>query len=173
MTIHHLPATSRRENIGKEIPATPVSNRLPVSVKYYARLKARVDSVFASLRLDSGDCAALTMSIIDRYLSTGKYELGAGSRPESLVVFLSLKDEIDTAMERSRRARERAAKRRDAMKTAGEVDKPMEGTPPMPPSKADATHSRPKTSHEKTRFNLRRKHVGRSRRSSRPYPRRD
>ncbi len=84
---------------------TNMKQTLPVSRKFYSDIISRVNTALSH----SPECAEDTKKIIDAYL--------AGKKPKStdgmaMVAFNMIKDEIDRAVSRSRRARERAAARR-------------------------------------------------------------
>ena len=110
---------------------------LPVSRKFYVRIRARVAGIVGRLQdMLPPECAASVMDAIDTYLSGAEIDrcLSGRDRHESRLIFLSLKDEIDVAVERSRRARERA-RRRVAARAASL------GVTPVAPAACDAVVS--------------------------------
>lgn len=180
-------------NATSTISAGPVAagtsvtvNRLPVSAKYHQRLLDRVARIVENLKLRD-EFRRIVIKLIDRYITTGTYDrdLGAGY-VESLIIFLSLKDEIDSAMARSRRAREIAAARREAknrdmeaatITVTAEAIEPAEPTHPaasaeLPTRSAHGEDRQPRgkaSSSDRTRFNLRKKTATSARRHSHPY----
>ncbi len=84
------------------------NNQLPISAKAYARFITRIETALA----DSPTCITAMRNALDRYLA-GETSV-ADTLPTHLrTAFLFLRHEIDTAIERSRRARERARMRRE------------------------------------------------------------
>lgn len=85
---------------------------LPVSAKYYTRLQLRVRSIIDALSLpDATSVEASVMAYIHHYFEKGTPE-ATDHTSLPYVIFLTLRAEIDTAITRSRRARECAARRR-------------------------------------------------------------
>lgn len=81
-------------------------NQLPVSKKFYTCI---TDRVRGSLNLiGRGDAVAETMACIDRYMADGTVP-PTDTDPAVALTFALLRAEIDKAVERSRRARSRAA----------------------------------------------------------------
>lgn len=103
-------------------------NPYPISVKYYSRLVARVREVFVELGLRL-DYANEVMKLINRYLLTGRTDRVKGDRICQLV-FYTLRDEIDSAIERSRRARALAQARREARRGSDDIKDAASVTPP-------------------------------------------
>ena len=92
---------------------------LPVSKKFYVRIRERVLSVLGALGIATDltdDYCADVMRLIDRHLAGDMATVSpeACRHGESRVIFLALRDEIDMAVKRSRRAREAASRRRCA-----------------------------------------------------------
>ena len=88
------------------------NNQLPISAKAYARFITRIETTLA----DSPTCITAMRNALDRYLA-GETSV-ADTLPTHLrTAFLFLRHEIDTAIERSRRARERARMRREMITT--------------------------------------------------------
>lgn len=80
--------------------------QLPVSKKFYTCI---TDRVRGSLNLiGRGDAVAETMACIDRYIADGTVP-PTDTDPAVALTFALLRAEIDKAVERSRRARSRAA----------------------------------------------------------------
>lgn len=94
------------KNSAKTQPAT----RRPISAKAYNRFVDRIHSL-----LGLTDDAAAMVGALDAYLDGTPVErLGLESRPALSLAFAFLRQEVDIAMARSRKARERAALRREA-----------------------------------------------------------
>ncbi|MDE6378621.1 MAG: hypothetical protein K2K72_07745, partial [Duncaniella sp.] len=88
---------------------------LPVSRKYYKSLEAHLVEIVEAIRgYRDDEWIEFVMSMIDAYLRGSEQEFYVSGRAsvECEVICLTLKAEIDRAVERSRRARERAARRR-------------------------------------------------------------
>ena len=100
----------------------PYTSAMPVSAKFYTRIRERVHSVISALSLpDSDSREDGILRLIVTYLTAS-----ANTRPEHeltdllrgytdkicVTIFLTLKAEIDAAIKRSRRARTLAATRR-------------------------------------------------------------
>ena len=104
----------------------PSSSSMHVSAKFYSRLCERVHSIVPALKLhDSDHRENDVLLLINNYLQSSALDPeGENRRPElddllkvcsdtiCVTIFLTLKAEIDTAIDRSRRARARAADRR-------------------------------------------------------------
>lgn len=111
------PKTSRRkadstfDNICLKFAGPRKSSSFPVSKKFYADILERV--IVTSLLLpESEKFARQTMDLIDTYLRTHKIHLP--SQPKEIqLIFAVILPEIDRALTRSERARERAEKRRN------------------------------------------------------------
>lgn len=116
-------------------------NIYPVSEKYYRSLQNRVKAIFNDLGLKTL-FALDTLKIIDRYLLTGveKYD---GMDKVCKVVFITLRDEIDMAVERSRRARARAQERR-LRKQSENKDRSKDNSHPRPAAVSAQTINKPK-----------------------------
>lgn len=98
------------------------NNQLPISAKAYARFITRIETTLA----DSPTCITAMRNALDRYLA-GETSV-ADTLPTHLrTAFLFLRHEIDTAIERSRRARERARMRREMI--ASSVPGPTPSSP--------------------------------------------
>ena len=98
------------------------NNQLPISAKAYARFVTRIETALA----DSPTCITAMRNALDRYLA-GDTSV-ADTLPTHLrTAFLFLRHEIDTAIERSRRARERARMRREMI--ASSVPGPTPSSP--------------------------------------------
>lgn len=101
--------------------------QLPVSKKFYTCI---TDRVRGSLNLiGRGDAVAETMACIDRYMADGTVP-PTDTDPAVALTFALLRAEIDKAVERSRRARSRAA-----VKSSAPVNAPAAGQT----AEADAT----------------------------------
>lgn len=86
--------------------------QLPVSKKFYTCI---TDRVRGSLNLiGRGDAVAETMACIDRYMADGTVP-PTDTDPAVALTFALLRAEIDKAVERSRRARSRAAVKSSAL----------------------------------------------------------
>lgn len=102
---------------------------LPVSKKFYTCI---TDRVRGSLNLiGRGDAVAETMACIDRYMADGTVP-PTDTDPAVALTFALLRAEIDKAVERSRRARSRAAVKSCA---SAQVNAPAAGQT----AEADAT----------------------------------
>lgn len=103
--------------------------QLPVSKKFYTCI---TDRVRGSLNLiGRGDAVAETMACIDRYMADGTVP-PTDTDPAVALTFALLRAEIDKAVERSRRARSRAAVKSCA---SAQVNAPAAGQT----AEADAT----------------------------------
>lgn len=80
----------------------------PVSKNFYSTITDRVRDSLRSVGRE--DAAEATMGCIDRYMADGTLPPG-GSDTATILVFNLLRMEIDKALQRSRRARQRAAER--------------------------------------------------------------
>ncbi|QCD38987.1 hypothetical protein E7745_05185 [Duncaniella sp. C9] len=80
----------------------------PVSKNFYSTITDRVRDSLRSVGRE--DAAEATMGCIDRYMADGTLPPG-GSDAATILVFNLLRMEIDKALQRSRRARQRAAER--------------------------------------------------------------
>lgn len=80
--------------------------QLPVSKKFYTGITGRVSESLSLI--GRGDAVAETMACIDRYMADGTVP-PTGADPAVALTFALLRAEIDKAVERSRRARSRAA----------------------------------------------------------------
>ncbi len=115
-TLSPASKTSRRKadstfnNICLKFAGPRKSSSLPVSKKFYADILERV--IVTSLLLpESEKFTRRTMDLIDTYLRTHKIHLP--SQPKEIqLIFAVILPEIDRALTRSERARERAEKRR-------------------------------------------------------------
>lgn len=87
--------------------------KLPVSKKVYDDIMLRIHSSLVVLE-HRPDEALETMEIIENYLATGITPDLQNHSEIARIVFTLLYPEIDKAIERSRRAREAAARRREA-----------------------------------------------------------
>lgn len=166
------------------------TNPYPVSPKYYSRLCERIDAVIATLGV-AAECRSQALSTLRDYLLTGHLAIDASPALHQIII-LTLKAEIDAAIERSRRARARAALRRrslvavdkaveqasvttpglpDAGLRAVDHAKTPDGSASRPPralSQSPSGHGRPLG---RTRYNLRKKSVAAGRRDVRhPHP---
>lgn len=114
-TLSPASKTSRRkadstfDNICLKFAGPRKSSSLPVSKKFYADILERV--IVTSLLLpESEKFTRQTMDLIDTYLRTHKIHLP--SQPKEIqLIFAVILPEIDRALTRSERARERAEKR--------------------------------------------------------------
>ncbi len=102
-------ADSTFDNICLKFAGPRKSSSLPVSKKFYADILERV--IVTSLLLpESEKFTRQTMDLIDTYLRTHKIHLP--SQPKEIqLIFAVILPEIDRALTRSERARERAEKR--------------------------------------------------------------
>lgn len=80
--------------------------QLPVSKKFYTCITGRVSESLSLI--GRSDAVAETMACIDRYMADGTVP-PIGADPAVALTFALLRAEIDKAVERSRRARSRAA----------------------------------------------------------------
>ncbi len=93
----------------------PYNPEWPVSAKFYARLCERVRSILVSLQCYEAWREKAILHQMVRYISTGKSAAAATNKDTiGRVIFQSLRAEIDSAIERSRRARASAARRKAA-----------------------------------------------------------
>lgn len=91
--------------------------QLPVSRKFYKSLEARVAEIVEAIRgYRDDEWIEFVMSMINDYLLGAEKAFYVSGRAsvECEVICLTLKAEIDKAVERSRRARERGAMRRNS-----------------------------------------------------------
>lgn len=86
------------------------NNQLPVSGKFYNDISLRVNSALSTMPLS----AAEAMRIVDSYMAGETPESGD---PMAMLAFNMVRVEIDRAMKRSQRARERARVRKNGTKT--------------------------------------------------------
>ncbi|MCM1076636.1 MAG: hypothetical protein NC411_04665 [Bacteroides sp.] len=97
----------------------------PVSQKFYMNLCHRIEMILQALNRDSQSIDHL-QSIVDAYLGEGETPSRQTVDEQCLTIFLCLKHDIDLAIERSTRAKARAAERRaqkNAAKNQTEVNK--------------------------------------------------
>lgn len=95
-----------------------------VSKKFYRSIIDRVTDVFSTIEIPSSptvtisaaELAAETIEMIDRYISDGTVMKSSGEM--ALLAFLMVKPEIDKAADRSRRARQSAARRAQLKQTS-------------------------------------------------------
>lgn len=87
---------------------------LPVSRKFYAGLLSRVDEILRAVAPDYlNEFSRQAKRLIDNYLSDNIHSIPDSEiSPEVRIIFLTLKAEIDSARQRSIRARQAAAARR-------------------------------------------------------------
>ena len=94
----------------------PYTSAMPVSAKFYARICERVNSVVSTLMVPNADRRRdKVLRLIHDYLTdpVASAALLAEYKDNVCnVIFLTLRAELDAAIERSRRARARAAGRR-------------------------------------------------------------
>lgn len=134
---------------------------MPVSRKYYMKLKAKVERIY----LDLGHLAsrsALVMIWIDLYLTKGEKPTHIYTDEDVMCVFFSLRQEIDEAIRRSALARQRAAERRarkeaemqakEAQKEVRKDDKVVDGVGNFPESAAASPRSGDDYGFEKAGF---------------------
>lgn len=98
-------------------------NSFPVSRKFYEGLRDRVRSIVISvIGVEDTDIIKQVLIYIDDYIKAPSkdYTLWVRGYRAPEIIFYSLRGEIDSALERSRRARARAAARR-AASTAIEI----------------------------------------------------
>ena len=106
----------------------------PVSKAFYEKLRLRCEQIFEEMRYGSGWVMNF-MPTVDRYISTGETP---GMCDEGIrIVFICLRHEIDMALERSAKARKRAAERREAKEAAHDEPR-QEETSTLPTDKSDA-----------------------------------
>lgn len=97
----------------------PYNPEWPVSAKFYARLCERVRSILVGLQSYEAWREKAILHQMVRYISTGKSAASATNKDTiGRVIFQSLRAEIDSAIERSRRARASAARRKAAKQAA-------------------------------------------------------
>ena len=127
------------------------SSEMPVSAKFYARLRERVHSIVPALNLPNSDRREYDVLklIYDYLLSSASGSdrtkrtleltdlLHASCDTICMTIFLTLKAEIDTAIERSRRARALAASRRASKRIA--TNPHSTATPELPTTPAQPT----------------------------------
>ena len=87
-------------------------NSLPISKKAYLRLVARIDKAFEFYHKESVPNAVM-IAVLNRYL-IGDVEVIDQLPPALFIAFQFVMQDADMAMERSRKARERARLRREA-----------------------------------------------------------
>ncbi len=93
---------------------------MPVSAKFYKRLIDRISTIIVALSLpDSAQIENETLTLIRHYLTSGNIENTCADIAR--IIFLTLRAEIDAAIERSRRARAAAARRRQSLQDAGSL----------------------------------------------------
>lgn len=90
----------------------------PVSEKFYCYIHGRVRDSFTDIGVD-GDAVEIMMSVIDRYMETGEEPPKEKELMFVRLLFTLLRPEIDKAMARSKKARERAAVRKLAKTAVG------------------------------------------------------
>ncbi len=83
-------------------------NNLPVSKKVYSDITGRINTALAS----SPSSAAEALRIVDMYLADGTAD---SSDQMAMLAFNMIRAELDRAMSRSSRARERARKRKESI----------------------------------------------------------
>ncbi|MDE6377914.1 MAG: hypothetical protein K2K72_04125, partial [Duncaniella sp.] len=86
-----------------------------VSRKYYEDLRGRVEEIALAVnRGNAGQIMDQVMGYVDAYLEnpSAPFEPDSRSSNESDIIFLTLREDIARAVERSRRAKARAASRR-------------------------------------------------------------
>ena len=106
----------------------PYSSELPVSAKYYARLVERVRTILKDLHIYIQWRENAILCRINHYISPGRTDIPYAQADKYCnIIFQALRAEIDTAVERSRRARARAAARR-ALREAGKNSQQLAGT---------------------------------------------
>lgn len=89
---------------------------LPVSKKFYASIRQRVTDSCACLPNGKEVCKS-ALALIDTYLAMGEADLDW--RPiECRLIFALVKPEIDRAIERSKAAKARAARKKKTMESA-------------------------------------------------------
>lgn len=102
----------KRRPAGNTQTTTPSTaarpQQIPVSSAYYTKLVTRVKDIFAALHKPD-TYVDQTMRLIHRYFATGK--IATNADPTCRIVFLSLHDDISSAISRSRNARTRAINR--------------------------------------------------------------
>lgn len=111
----------------------------PVSKAFYEKLRLRCEQIFEEMRYGCGWVVNF-MPAVDKYISTGETP---GMCDEGIrIVFICLRHEIDMALERSAKARKRAAERREAKEaaqTTTPADEPrQEETGTLPTDTSDA-----------------------------------
>lgn len=114
-----FPAYSGRNFVQKKMNMK--REKLPVSRKFYADITLRINSTLAGLP-DSAEEAQRLVSCHLHGENTGS------SDSLALVAFNMIRPEIDRAMERSRRARERAARRKNMAGSATLIPTVVEET---------------------------------------------
>ncbi len=101
-------------------------NTLPVSRKFLARIRQRLTDLLATLGHTDSTSLESIMSMILAYLNGNPPSLPSPSDESYCfhIIFLTLRAEIDTAVERSRRARERARLRAEQRRHVTTASKP-------------------------------------------------
>ena len=96
----------------------PYNPDMPVSAKFYARLVERIRTILRDCLFSDTACVnreRRILYLINKYLCPkGSITRPQGEDPICNIIFQTLRAEIDAAIERSRRARARAAARRAA-----------------------------------------------------------
>lgn len=100
----------------------PYRPDMPVSAKFYARLVERIRTILRDCLFNDTACVnreRRILYLVNKYLCPkGSITRPQGEDPICTIIFQSLRAEIDAAVERSRRARARAAARRAAKAAA-------------------------------------------------------
>ena len=142
----HAAKAAMNSNANSQVAKCAKAHSLPVSKKFYARIRERVLSVVGALGVATDftdDYCVDVMRLIDRYLAGAMATVTPETcrHDESRVIFLTLRDEIDMAVKRSRRARESAARRRGDAQPSLAPDMNDSATPSQPeqaPASSDA-----------------------------------
>lgn len=97
---------------------------MPVSAKFYSRISQRLLGIIAAIAPDDPSIHDQVLYLMNRHFGI-KCHLPGNSNPGLIakIVFETLRAEIDAAVERSRRCREAAARRREAKKDTKSVAK--------------------------------------------------
>ena len=170
----------------------PYTSAMPVSAKFYARICERVNSVVSTLMVPNADRRRdKVLRLIHDYLTdpgASAALLAEYKDNVCTVIFLTLRAELDAAIERSRRARARAAGRRALEQTEEKTDaapladnSSLSDRPAEPVRDDSAATSvsqikgRPNNSHlhnkPRSRYGLNFRPIRRPTRKPHPYPR--
>ena len=112
--------------MNKSAKSTAATPQLPISKKAYERFVSRICSLFGTLGNRHVD-AGMLIRALDRYLAGAK-DAGRLLEPELRLLFKFICQDVDMAMERSRKARERARSRRESAAMTTDVSSHPDGS---------------------------------------------